>query len=134
MNSTLATLLRKCIVVFFDDILVYNNSYEEHIAHLRAVLALLTKDQWIVKLKKCGFAQQEIQYLGHILSSKGVHTDPEKITAVLHWLQPTNVKDLRGFLGLVGFYRKFIRHFAVLARPLTNLLKKHTLFVWTEEH
>lgn len=134
MNSTLATLLRKCVVVFFDDILVYSRTYEEHVTHLRAVLNLLAKDQWIVKLKKCSFAQQEIHYLGHILSSRGVHTDPDKVSAVMHWPQPTSIKELRGFLGLAGFYRKFVRHFAILARPLTNLLKKHALFVWTDEH
>lgn len=83
MNSTLAPLLRKCVVVFFDDILVFNNSYEEHLQHLKVVLSLQAKDQWIVKLKKCKFVQQEIHYLGHILSSKGVHTDPDKVAAVL---------------------------------------------------
>jgi hypothetical protein len=88
----------------------------------------------MVKLKKCFFAQQEIHYLGHILNFHGIHTDPDKVAAVCHWPQPSNVKELRGFLGLAGFYHKFVHHFAVLARPLTNLLKKHTLFVWTDEH
>lgn len=134
MNTTLAPLLRKCVVVFFDDILVYNNSYEEHLQHLHDVLALLAKDQWIVKLKKCKFAQQEIHYLGHILSSQGVHTDPNKVAAIMNWPPPANVRELRGFLGLAGFYRKFVKHFAILARPLIDLLKKHSLFVWTSEH
>lgn len=94
----------------------------------------MAKDQWVVKLKKCQFAKQEIHYLGHILSSLGVKTDPAKVEAVLNWPPPTTVRELRGFLGLVGFYRKFVRHFAIIAKPLTNLLKKHVLFVWTLEH
>jgi transposase InsO family protein len=134
MNTTLSPLLRRCVVVFFDDILIYSGSYAEHLQHLRQVLQLLAQDQWVVKLKKCQFAKQEIHYLGHILSSQGVHTDPAKITAIQSWPVPANVRELRGFLGLAGFYRKFVRHFAIIARPLTNLLKKNTLFVWTEEH
>jgi hypothetical protein len=124
---------------------VFSNSYEEHLDHLRQVLTLLAKDQWVVKLKKCRFAQEKIQYLGHILSAKGeylghilsakgVQTDPEKISAVQYWPVPTNSRELRGFLGLVGFYCKFVRHFAILARPLTQLLKKNQLFVWTTKH
>jgi hypothetical protein len=134
MNSTLAPLLRRCALVFFDDILVYSSSYAEHLEHLHQVLTLLAKDQWVVKLKKCRFAQQEIHYLGHILSSQGIRTDPDKVSVVLQWPVPTNVHELRGFLGLAGFYRRFIRHFAIMAKPLTQLLKKHQLFVWTEEH
>lgn len=102
MNTTLASLLRKCVVVFFDDILVYSNSYEEHLQHLHDVLSLLAKDHWIVKLKKCKFAQQEIHYLGHILSAQGVHTDPDKVATVKNWPSPTSVRELRGFLGLAG--------------------------------
>jgi hypothetical protein len=134
MNITLQPLLRKCVIVFFDDILVYSSSYTEQLDHLQQVLTLLAKDQWVVKFKKCQFAKQEIQYLGHILSSQGVHTDPEKVQAVLQWPPPTNVRELRGFLGLAGFYRKFVWHFAIIAKPLTNLLKKHSLFIWTSEH
>lgn len=122
------------MVVFFDDILIYSNSYEEHLQHLHQVLTLLTKDKWVVKLKKCQFACQEIHYLGHILSGQGIHTDLERVKAVQQWPTPTNARELRGFLGLAGFYRKFVRHFALLAKPLTNLLKKNTLFLWTSEH
>jgi hypothetical protein len=85
-------------------------------------------------LKKCRFAQQEIHYLGHILSGNDICTDPDKVTAVSSWPQPTSTRELRGFLGLAGLYRKFVRHFAVIARPLTNLLKKNVLFVWTQDH
>ena len=134
LNVTLTPLLRNCIIVFFDDILVYSSSYEEHLQHLQQVLDLLAKDHWVVKLKKCQFAKQEIHYLGHVLSGGGVHTDPAKVTIVQEWPQPANVHELRGFLDLAGFYRKFVRNFAVIAKPLTNLLKKHTLFVWTSEH
>jgi hypothetical protein len=134
MNSTLAPVLRRCALVFFDDILIYSSSYEEHLQHLHEVLSLLAKDQWVVKLKKCHFAKQEIKYLGHILSAQGVNTDPDKVTAVMHWPTPANVRELIGFLGLAGFYRKFVRHFAIIAKPLTQLLKKHQLFVWTTDH
>lgn len=94
MNSTLAPLLKKCVVVFFDDILIYSRTYEEHIEHLRAMLTLLEKDHWIVKLTKRRFAQQEIHYLGHILSAQGIHTDPDKVVAVSTWPQPTSTKEL----------------------------------------
>jgi hypothetical protein len=101
---------------------------------LHQVLTLLANDQWVVKLKKCSFAKQEIHYLGHILSAQGVRTGPEKVSAVMQWPTPANVRELRGFLGLAGFYRRFVRHFAILAKPLTQLLKKHQLFIWTTDH
>lgn len=82
MNVTLAPVLRRCAIVFFDNILVFNSSYFDHLEHLRQVLSLLAKVQWVVKLKKCKFAQQEIHYLGHILSAQGVQTDPDKISAI----------------------------------------------------
>jgi len=134
MNSTLAPLLRKCVLVFFDDILVYSPSLEEHLCHLRLVLELLAKDKWQVKLSKCSFAQQQLAYLGHIISGIGVATDPAKISAIVQWPVPSFVKELRSFLGLAGYYRKFVKHFAVLAKPLTSLLKKQVLFVWTQDH
>lgn len=134
MNSTLAPLLRKCALVFFDDILVYSCTWEDHLIHLSQVFQLLLKDQWHIKLSKCAFAQQQIAYLGHVISSKGVATDPAKIEAVKSWPVPINCKELRSFLGLAGYYRKFVRHFGIIAKPLTNLLKKGVLFVWTHDH
>jgi hypothetical protein len=134
MNCTLAPLLRKCVLVFFDDILVYSATFSEHLEHLRKVLQLLAHDKWQVKLSKCNFARQQLSYLGHIISAKGIATNPSKITTVQSWPPPTNVKELRSFLGLTGYYRKFVKHFAVIAKPLTDLLKKQALLVWTSEH
>lgn len=133
MNQTLKPLLRRCAIVFFDDILIYSKSFEEHIEHLRQVFALLAKDQWHIKLSKCNFARSEISYLGHVISERGVATDPAKIEAVVSWPTPTNVKELRNFLGFAGFYRRFVRHYAIVSKPLTALLKKHCLFLWTSE-
>jgi hypothetical protein len=116
LNTTLAPLLRKCVLVFFDDILVYSATLTDHLEHLRQVLQLLANDQWQVKLSKCTFAQQQLAYLGHIISAAGVATDPSKVHAIQSWPQPTNVKELRSFLGLAGYYRKFVRHFAVIAK------------------
>lgn len=79
-------------------------------------------------------AQRQIRYLGHVISEKGVGTNPDKVSAVAEWPRPTNVRELRGFLGLAGYYRKFVRHFGIICRPLTNLLKKHSVFVRTSEH
>lgn len=131
MNTTLHSLLRKCALVFFDDILIYSRTLEDHIQHLRQVFSLLSKDQWKVKFSKCRFAQRSISYLGHVVSKDGISPDPSKIEAVQQWPTPQNIKDLRSFLGLSGYYRKFVRNYALLARPLTDLLKKGTPFVWT---
>lgn len=134
MNECLKPLLRKCVIVFFDDILVYSSSFQKHLDHLRQVFSLLAAGQWYIKMSKCKFAQTQIANLGHVISADGVATDPTKVEAVFSWPQPSNLKELRSFLGLAGFYRKFVCHYAVIAKPVTNLLKKNTLFVWTEEH
>ena len=134
MNTTLAPLLRKCVLVFFYDILVYSNSYEEHVEHLKAVFTLLSVEHWKIKASKCSFAQRQINYFGPIISEAGVAKDPSKVEAIVNWPPPTNVKELRSFLGLAGYYRKFVKHFSIIAKPLTSLLKKHSLYVWTAEH
>lgn len=134
MNTTLYPLLGKCVIVFFDDILVFSSSFDEHLSHLRQVLELLARVQWQVKLSKCRFAQQSIAYLGHVISAAGVAIDPEKVQSIRDWLVPQDVKQLRSFLGLVGYYRKFVRHFTFLARRMTDVLKKGTLFIWTPAH
>lgn len=133
MNAALAPVLRKFALVFFDDILVYSKTYEEHLEHLSTVLVILKKEQWQVKLSKCAFAQQSIAYLGHVISEKGVATDESKIQSIAGWPTPTTVKELRGFLGLSGYYRKFIKHYAVISQPLTSLLKKGVVFLWTTD-
>ena len=129
MNATLAPLLRRCVLVFFDDILIYSTTFEEHVQHIRAVLELLARDQWQLKLSKCSFAKSQLSYLGHLISASGVATDPAKIQTVAAWTSPTTVKELRSFLGLLGYYRRFMKHFSLIAKPLTTLLKKGVLYV-----
>jgi hypothetical protein len=130
MNQVFAPLLRKTVLVFMDDILIYSPTLEQHIAHLREVFQLLDKNQLLIKKSKCSFAAQELEYLGHIIGQRGVSTDQSKVAAVLDWPAPTTLKSLRGFLGLTGYYRKFIRNYWIIALPLTQLLKKGVLFTW----
>ena len=115
MNDTLSPVLRKFVLVFFDDILIYSPTLESHLLHIRTVLQLLSASQWKVKLSKCSFVQQEISYLGHVIGVQGVSTDPQKIQDVVNWTQPTTIKKLRGFLGLAGYYRKFVKNFGVIS-------------------
>lgn len=131
MNHILAPLLRKCAIVFIDDILIYSATYEEHLLHIQLVLDLLLQHQFKVNLAKCSFAHQQLKYLGHVLSPNDVSTDPSKIVDVKNWPSPTSVKDLRSFLGLAGYYRRFVKDFGLIAKPLTDLLKKGVLFTWT---
>jgi hypothetical protein len=94
MNSTLKPLLWRCVLVFFDDILVYSKSFEEHMDHLRVVFQLLDQDKWKVKISKCSFAQRQISYLGHIISAEGISTDSSKICSITTWPAPSNAKEL----------------------------------------
>lgn len=121
-------------MVFIDDILSYSRTLQEHLILLRQVLQLLSEHQLKVKRSKCSFARSSLTYLGHVISASGVATDPKNIKAVQAWAIPVNAKEVRGFLGLVGYYRKFVRSFGIISRPLTNLLKKNVVFVWTSEH
>lgn len=132
MNQIFAPYLRKFILVFFDDILVYSSSFEDHLQHLELTLTILKDHQLFAKQPKCQFAQEQIEYLGHIISKNGVATDPQKIQCMVDWPKPSSVKGLRGFLGLTGYYRKFIKNYGLICKPLTNMLKKGG-FTWTEE-
>jgi len=123
MNQIPQPFLRKFVLIFMDVILIYSNSLEEHSTHLQLVLQTLQKNQLFLKQSKCSFAQPQLEYLGHIISSKGVATDPNKIAAMLHWPTPTTFIELRAFLRLTGYYRKFVKGYGVLAKPLTNLLR-----------
>ncbi|XP_017425527.2 transposon Ty3-G Gag-Pol polyprotein [Vigna angularis] len=132
MNHLFKPYLRKFVLVFFDDILVYSRTWEEHLEHVGKVLSTLRRDQWVANRRKCEFGQTQVKYLGHIISHKGVEMDDEKIKAVVDWERPKSVKSVRGFLGLSGYYRRFIRDYGKIARPLTDLLKKGG-FTWNEK-
>ncbi|KAK1646376.1 hypothetical protein QYE76_064181 [Lolium multiflorum] len=132
MNSVFAPFLRKFVIVFLDDILVYSASWEEHLQHLKLVLEKLKEAQFFAKLSKCSFGQTSIQYLGHIISDQGVATDPDKTLVMEQWPIPTTITELRGFLGLTGYYRKFVKNYGIITKPLTQLLTKKG-FQWTEE-
>lgn len=130
MNTIFQKELRKFVLVFFDDILVYSPSWSAHLSHLELVLQTL-QHVLFTRLSKCSFGLLEVEYLGHKVSGARVAMDDGKVQAVLDWPTPTNVEQLRGFLGLTGYYHRFIKVYATLAGPLTDLLKKET-FYWTD--
>lgn len=132
MNEVFKPYLRKFVLVFFDDILVYSSSKEEHTRHLELVLRTLREHELYANLKKCEFGKERVAYLGHVVSGEGVAVDLEKIQAMVEWSIPKNLRELRGFLGLTGYYRKFISHYSQIAHPLTDQLKKDA-FGWTEK-
>jgi hypothetical protein len=118
--------MRQFVLIFMDDIPVFSKSLDEHGKHLKKVFQILQDHELFIKFSKCTFAQQKISYLGHTISQYGVSTDPSKTEAMLNWLVPQSFIELRGFLGLTGYYRKFVAHYGTLARPLTNLLHHKT--------
>ena len=132
MNDVLRPFLRRFVLVFFDDILIYSTSWADHLRHLRAVLTMLQQHQLFVKRSKCAFGVSSISYLGHIISEAGAAMDYAKVQAVADWPQPRSARAVRGFLGLVGNYCKFVLDYGTIAAPLTALFKKHG-FVWTDD-
>jgi hypothetical protein len=129
MNNLLRPYLRRFVIVFFDDILIYSPSLEVHLTHLTTIFQLLSSAQFYLRPDKCCFGLQQVEYLGHIVAAGTVSPDPAKVSAMREWPQPLKVKALKGFLGLTGFYRKFIKGYALIAEPLTSLLKKDS-FEW----
>jgi hypothetical protein len=119
MNDVFRDMLRRGVLVFFDDILIYGSDWESHMAQLEQVLKCLQQHSLKADIKKCQFGQQAVEYLGHLISKEGVAVDPSKYKSVLDWLTPKNVKGVRGFLGHTGYYRKFIRNYGKIAKPLT---------------
>ena len=132
MNSIFRPYLRKFVLVFFDDILVFNHCLDDRVSHLRTVLRVLLSHQLYAKQSKCVFGCSKVEYLGHIIFGEGVKVDLKKIFAMLQWPIPENVKALRGFLGLTGYYRKFIKGYGSSAQPLTDPLLK-VAFQWTDK-
>ncbi|XP_022040901.1 uncharacterized mitochondrial protein AtMg00860-like [Helianthus annuus] len=116
--------------MFIDDILIYSKSRARHAQHLRLVLELLQGNRLYTKFSKCEFWLEEVQLLGHIVNSQGIHVDPKKIEAVKGWIMPKNPSEVRSFLGLAGYYRRFITNFSKTVVPLTALIQEDKPFVW----
>jgi hypothetical protein len=133
MNKVFMEYLDKIVVVFIDDILVFFRSEEEHEQHLRLVLQKLREHQLYAKFSKCAFWLKEVSFLGQIITDGGIAVDPSKVRDVLNWSPPKNVPEIRSFLGLAGYYRRFIEGFSKIVKPLTTLLEKGKDFKWDEK-
>ncbi|WVZ80457.1 hypothetical protein U9M48_027928 [Paspalum notatum var. saurae] len=133
MNKVFMEYLDKFVVVFIDDILIYSKTEEEHEEHLRLVLQKLREHKLYAKLSKCEFWLDQVPFLGHIVLKGGIMVDPSKISSVMDWKVPEVVKEVRGFLGLAGYYRRFIESFSRIAKPMTLLLEKGVPFIWNKE-
>nr|GFB21668.1 uncharacterized protein [Tanacetum cinerariifolium] len=133
MNKLFHPFLEKFVVVYLDDIVVYSHTLEEHVLHLKQVFQVLRDNELYVKLEKCTFTQDEVEFLGHKIKDGGLMMDGAKIKAIQEWEPPTKVTELRSFLGLVNYYRRFIMGSSAIASPLTDLLKKNQAWIWDEE-
>jgi hypothetical protein len=132
MNDVLRPFLRRFVLVFFDDILIYSRTWVDHLCHLRVVFGALHQHQLFVKKSKCAFAASSVTYLSHVVSAAGVAMDSAKVQAVRDWQQPRSAQAVRDFLGLAGYYRKFVHNYDTIAAPLTALLKKDG-FAWSPD-
>jgi hypothetical protein len=128
MNKVLKEYLDQFVVVFIDEILVYSKNEEAHEDHLRLVLQKLHDNQLYAKFSKCDFWLKEVAFLGHIINNGGIKVDASKISEILNWKQPTDVSKIKSFLGLAGYYRRFIEGFSKIVKPLTSLLEKGKVF------
>ncbi|KAJ9552657.1 hypothetical protein OSB04_016702 [Centaurea solstitialis] len=133
MNRVCRPYLDKFVIVFIDDILIYSRSKEDHEHHLRLILELLKAEQLYAKFSKCEFWIREVHFLGHVVNRDGIHVDPAKIEAIKKWEAPKTPTEIRQFLGLAGYYRRFIANFSKIAQPLTALTQKDKKFIWGEK-
>ena len=133
MNRVFRQFLYRFVVVFIDDILVYSKDREDHDTHLRVVLETLRKERLYAKLSKCEFWLREVSFLGHIVSEEGIRVDPRKIGVILELKPPRSVTEVRTFLGLAGYYRRFVKGFSMTEASMTRLLQKNVRFEWSEK-
>jgi hypothetical protein len=131
VNKVFMEYLDKFVVVFIDDILVYSRSEEEHEEHLRLAFQKLLEHRLYAKLSKCEFWMKQVAFLGHVILKGGIFVDPSKVQDVLSWNAPMNVGNIRSFLRLAGYYRRFIERFSKISKPMTELLEKDKKFEWT---
>ncbi|GJT13608.1 putative reverse transcriptase domain-containing protein [Tanacetum coccineum] len=133
MNRVCKPYLDKFVIVFIDDILIYSKNKQEHEEHLKLILELLKKEELYAKFSKCEFWIPKVQFLGHVIDSEGIHVDPAKIESVKDWASPKSPTEIRQFLGLAGYYRRFIEGFSKIAKPMTKLTQKKVKFVWGDK-
>ncbi|GJV92806.1 putative reverse transcriptase domain-containing protein [Tanacetum coccineum] len=133
MNRVCRPYLDKFVIVFIDDILIYSKTKEEHDVHLRLILELLKKEELYAKFSKCDFWLSKVQFLGHVIDSEGIHVDPAKIESIKDWESPKTPTEIRQFLGLAGYYRRFIEGFSKIAKPMIKLTQKSVKFNWGEK-
>ncbi|GKB62656.1 putative reverse transcriptase domain-containing protein, partial [Tanacetum coccineum] len=133
MNRVCKPYLDKFVIVFIDDILIHSCNKEEHADHLRIILELVRKEKLYAKFYKCDFWICIVKFLGHVIDSQGIHIDPAKIEAVKNWTSPTTPTEISQFLGLAGYYRRFIKDFSKIAKSLTELTQKNKKYIWEED-
>nr|GEX17679.1 putative reverse transcriptase domain-containing protein [Tanacetum cinerariifolium] len=133
MNRLCSPFLDKFVTVFIDDILIYSKNKEEHEEHLRIIKELLQKEKLYAKFSKLEFWLDFVKFLGHVINSQGVHVDPGKVEAIKNWTAPKTSTEVRQFLGLAGYYQRFIEGFCLIAKPLTKLTQKNKTYEWGEE-
>ena len=129
MNEVLRAFIGRFVVVYFDDILIYSRSLDEHLEHLRAIFIALRDACLFGNLGKCTFCTDQVSFLGYVVTPQGIEVDKAKIEAIESWPQPKMVTQVRIFLGLAGFYRRFVRDFSTIAAPLNELTKKDVPFL-----
>ncbi|XP_074369633.1 uncharacterized protein LOC141711091 [Apium graveolens] len=134
MNRIFKEYLDKFVIVFIDDILIYSKTKEDHAEHVRTALEILRKKTLYAKLSKCEFWLHEVQFLGHIVSNEGIKVDPAKIEAITNWERPRTPTEVRSFLGLAGYYRRFVQNFSRIATSLTKLIRKNEKFIWNDKY
>ncbi|GJU35299.1 putative reverse transcriptase domain-containing protein [Tanacetum coccineum] len=133
MNRVCKPYLDKFVIVFIDDILIYSKNKKEHEEHLKQILELLKKEELYAKFSKCGFWIPKVQFLGHVIDSEGIHVDPAKIESIKDWTSPKSPTEIRQFLGLAGYYQRFIEGFSKIAKPMTKLTQKKVKFEWGDK-